>query len=671
MRIPAATAIVPLAILISAAALASEPADSYSFIPLKPGAVCPAGWLLDWSRAAADGITGHLDERSPVFAKCYDGTHFEAQGVQPGGCGWPLEQGAYWLDGLVRLAYILDDPVLIDKAKTRLDLVVDGVLGGGESFIYWQPESVLQDTFNNWAHSHIGRALVAYYQASEDPRVLKALVKVYRDYPLPPMATEVFDPVSGACNVDSMLDTYRLSGDRKILENALAYANSPAFKVQMRAWAAGSAPDGHGVILLENARVPAVLYKWTGRQELLDASLRVLSDKYRDNGLPSGVISAEEYLAGVGSTRNTETCNVAAGLWTHYWLLRVTGDSAQADRMERIFFNAGPVPVSRDFQLVAYYQTPNRTGERLPGEQPSLNGYGYSELADGPLCCVGSSNRIIPTYVMHMWMSTSDHGLAATLYGPSRVTASVADDVPVGIESRTDYPFGQQISMRIETPRPVRFPLYLRVPGWCEDAEIRVNGLQVDADADERGFVRIEREWNSGDRVELGFPMQPRVEIGQETPYPDTQIHGHHYFGRGLAKRKEMGEPFASVHFGPLLFALPINDKNPNEPSEEAHWNYALDVAPRSAPSKIETRRRAMPTRWQWQLADAPLQLRVPAVEFAWQPSGLHPLPTAPVVEGKATTISLVPLGCTKFRISMFPVSQTLWQDAPLRRATE
>jgi hypothetical protein len=95
-------------------------------------------------------------------------------------------------------------------------------------------------------------------------------------------------------------------------------------------------------------------------------------------------ISAEEYLAGIGSTCNTETCNVAAELWTHYWLLRITGDAALGDRMERIFFNAGPIPVSRDFQLVAYYQTPNCEGERLPGEQPSLNGYEYSQLADGP-----------------------------------------------------------------------------------------------------------------------------------------------------------------------------------------------------------------------------------------------------------------------------------------------
>jgi len=84
-----------------------------SFNLLKPGAVKPEGWLKEWSRSAADGITGDLDERTAVFKHGYKGYHFEAQGVKPQGTGWPLEQCAYWLDGLVRLAYILDDETLI------------------------------------------------------------------------------------------------------------------------------------------------------------------------------------------------------------------------------------------------------------------------------------------------------------------------------------------------------------------------------------------------------------------------------------------------------------------------------------------------------------------------------------------------------------------------------
>ncbi|MCX6907337.1 MAG: hypothetical protein NTY01_04765, partial [Verrucomicrobia bacterium] len=74
------------------------------FIPLPAGAVRPTGWLNDWARDAAAGITGHLDERAEVFKHGYKGYHFEARGVKAPGVGWPVEQCAYWLDGLVRLA---------------------------------------------------------------------------------------------------------------------------------------------------------------------------------------------------------------------------------------------------------------------------------------------------------------------------------------------------------------------------------------------------------------------------------------------------------------------------------------------------------------------------------------------------------------------------------------
>ena len=80
--------------------------------------------------AAANGITGHLDEYSPTFGEAWEGHWFNAVGVQPNGEGWPLEQCSYWLDGAVRLAYILNDTALISKVTKRLDTVVSGVLDG-------------------------------------------------------------------------------------------------------------------------------------------------------------------------------------------------------------------------------------------------------------------------------------------------------------------------------------------------------------------------------------------------------------------------------------------------------------------------------------------------------------------------------------------------------------
>jgi len=88
------------------------------------------------------------------------------------------------LDGAIRLGFVLHDEALIRRIRARLDPVVDGVNGAGfgTSFIYWK-QDYKPGGFESWAHSQMGRALVALYQGTGDRRVLDALVKVYSDYP--------------------------------------------------------------------------------------------------------------------------------------------------------------------------------------------------------------------------------------------------------------------------------------------------------------------------------------------------------------------------------------------------------------------------------------------------------------------------------------------------------
>src|SRR5208282_2679984 len=88
------------------------------------------------------------------------------------------------------------------------------------------------------------------------------------------------------------------------------------------------------------------------------------------------------------------------------------------------------------------------------------------------------------------------------------------------ITTTTDYPFGETIHMRVEPEREVKFPLYLRIPGWCQAAQITLNGSAVREKPDGKRFVRIDRTWSKGDLVELEFPMRPRLVCGWETEFP-------------------------------------------------------------------------------------------------------------------------------------------------------
>ncbi|HEY6082149.1 MAG TPA: hypothetical protein VIU45_01750, partial [Chitinophagaceae bacterium] len=71
------------------------------YLELPIGAIQPRGWLKTQLVKMRNGMTGHLDSLySQVVGK---------RNGWLGGDGDVWERGPYWLDGLVPLAYILND----------------------------------------------------------------------------------------------------------------------------------------------------------------------------------------------------------------------------------------------------------------------------------------------------------------------------------------------------------------------------------------------------------------------------------------------------------------------------------------------------------------------------------------------------------------------------------
>ena len=643
----------------------SQPKIEQRFIPLDLGQVKPEGWLKDWAEDAAKGITGHLDEYEKVFEYGWLGRDISARQSDGDGVisstGWLLEQSAYWLDGALKLGFQLGDSCIIRKTTSRLDGVVDGVLASeNNTFIWWKPDSIVvaengdlgKGSFNNWAHGLMGRCLVSYWQATHDERILKALEKVYSSgFYLKPPQEDIYSPtagltqgmVRGAVNIDAMTETLLLTGNEAIRKAILDYASDPGQKYEEQRlrskklrrdnnW--GDATI-HGVTFNEVARVPALLSLWTGKHEELETSAHLLEWGDRYNGLPYGLVSAEEWLSGIGPYRFTETCDIPAAMWTKTWMLRITGQSRWADQVERAFLNAGPVPVSRDFKTMSYYQSPNRIDENTP-QGPPIPGPGrqivYTPTGNKTLCCVGSSNWIIPNYVQNMWMHAAGGGLACMFYGPCSVQAD-------GLEllCETGFPFKDTQTVTVKAEKAVRMPIYFRIPGWCKGMSVCIDGKTVEGDYYD-GFLRICRKWEDGDVLEIHLPMQTRVYTVEDNCYPQDPYFTEPHWGRinTAALDTTAGRKYTCVDYGPLLYALPLYDIDENTvvPGQKSDCSLALEDA-----SQIEVvPAKEMPARWGWRIEDAPTVLKAPAV-----------------LDGRDTTVTLVPYNCTKFRVSMFP----------------
>jgi hypothetical protein len=174
--------------------------------------------------------------------------------------------------------------------------------------------------------------------------------------------------------------------------------------------------------------------------------------------------------------------------------------------------------------------------------------------------------------------------------------------------------------------------------------------------------VRIARVWTKGDAVEIRFPMHPEAACGYETEFPSANRDYFNFEPAEVFRPRRL--PYASVSCGPLLFSLPIPDTDPNTPAKDGRWQYALDLDPGKPDSGITVDRGPMPARWDWPLK-SPVALLAPARTFDWQPTDAQALPDRPVDGSASATIRLVPYGCTKFRISMFPVTPGTWLRQP------
>lgn len=652
-----------------------EPTTRPAFIALPPGAVEPAGWLRDWCLAARDGYTGHMDDYDDEFKRAWAPDHqMTGQRLAWNKGAWPYEGGGYWFDGLARLGFALHDDGLIEQARRRLHAVADHMNTRGLLFLWWLDRNNPDDRkavaaalegWPLWASGLLGRAMTGFYAGSGDKHVLGALVKAYGSDPdcLRSITGNMSNPWpafdtycwTGHSGIASALDAMFKKEDVALKPALNRYRNAPDLRP-------GSTVDNaHVVEFLEGTTPWAVGYLWTGNSRYLDAAVGWHDLIERVAMQPHGVPVSDEWYGPPGAFRGSETCDVAGYVWSQACLLQVTGDGRMADRLERAFFNAGPATVSRDFKTHVYFQSPNRFVNLQPDfpHGPRARGGAYAPK-HSPLCCTAALNRIVPGYVTHMWMATYDNGLAATCYGPCQVSALVADRVPVVITCTTRYPFEETIEMSVQPARETVFPLSFHIPGWCRTPSLSVNRSQVAVSRDAKGFTCVRRNWKPGDIVRLRLPMTTSIQQGRDAASRPPYDGRHRVTPVTIpAGNSAQGAPYASVSYGPLLFALPLPDtKDANTPDPTAKWNYALDV--QKAGITVEHQR--MPATWNWPLK-SPLKLRVNAVACDWTPTPKTPLPSELIRNRERPEgITLVPYGCTKFRVSMFPVTERAWK---------
>lgn len=204
----------------------------------------------------------------------------------------------------------------------------------------------------------------------------------------------------------------------------------------------------------------------------------------------------------VSLTRTHHSFETPCGSYAHFkltrYLLRVTREAHYGDSMERVMYNTilGAKALQPDGRAF-YYSDYNFEGSKF---------YHHERWP----CCSGTLPQVAADYRINTYFH-DERGIYVNLYIPSTLSW-VQEGTQVALTQESAYPFDSVVQLNVKTARPVRFLLSLRIPAWAANASVSINGRRLPDTAKPGSFTTIEREWKTGDLVELELPMALRIE---------------------------------------------------------------------------------------------------------------------------------------------------------------
>jgi hypothetical protein len=598
---------------------------------LAPGAIRPRGWLERQLRLQAAGLTGQLEEIWPDVGP---------DSGWLGGDGESWERGPYYLDGLVPLAYVLDDDGLKAKAQRWIEWILASQDGSG----FFGPER----NRDWWPRIVVLKALTAYCDATGDPRIEAHLRRYFefqlRELPLRPLSS--WAAARGADNVLSVWWLHARTGEQWLLELI------DLLQAQTLDWQTYLADDlitgkakvfshfTHGPNVAMGLKTGAVAMLRDGDLSHRDATERDFAALERWHGQVHGWFSGDEWLGGPEATAGIETCQVVEMMFTSEVQSRVFGGAVYGDRLESLAYNLLAASCDASMRSHQYHQQANQVEVSVAGRDWSFAGDDANVFGLEPNfgCCTANLHQGWPKFVRSLWTVDPDDAIRVVAYAPADVSVTVGgSDIVLHVE--TNYPFEETVRITVGTASAIDLALRLRIPEWCDDAELEVDGTRQALEVVD-GHHTVERRWTGAETLVLRLPIRPR-----------------------LVKRAGQA---VGIRAGALQLALGVAENWVEVPGApglgEWHihagrsWNYALDIAgmDRWAISYTE------PGELPFSGLTPPVTVAASGAQArGWRLDGAEAAtpPASPVFELGATTgLRLIPYGSARIRVTEFPV---------------
>lgn len=199
-------------------------------------------------------------------------------------------------------------------------------------------------------------------------------------------------------------------------------------------------------------------------------------------------------------TRMMETCVGVTWMKFCSQIMRLTGDPAPADEIEKYVYNGllgAMKPTGDGFSYV----------NLLNGNKVVNYGWGW-HFDDFYVTCCNLNGPMGLAYIPYVAVMTSEEGPIVNLYNAGEVNMNTRTQ-PLQLTIDTDFPLTGHVVINVNPEKAENFTMKLRIPSWSQNTALSVNGEKVEATPGT--YAELNRKWNPGDRIEIDFDMTCRV----------------------------------------------------------------------------------------------------------------------------------------------------------------
>jgi uncharacterized protein len=377
---------------------------------------------------------------------------------------------------------------------------------------------------------HMLQGAIAYYRATGDRKLLDAGIRFVDDFLQPNYGPAPKKPiVSGHPEMEmGLIELYRITGDKRQLDLA-GYILQGDKRIELperrtiymfsgTPFTARTKLEGHAVRAMYACCGATDYYMETGDESYWKTLNSLWNDMTATKMYVTGGVGSRSDGEAFGEAYELpnfraygESCAAIGNMMWNWRMLAVTGDAKFTDVIERALYNGINSGMSLDGTMYCYRNPlafDPSTGEKIRNPWYDVT------------CCPPNLERTLASLPGYFY-STSSDGIYVHLYDNSQLDWHLEDATGLRITQKTNYPWDGGVEITVAPQRPSDFTFYLRIPGWCDHADVKLAGKDLNGVVPGK-YLAIRRRWSPGDVVHLQTSMTPQVLAANPRVADDT-----------------------------------------------------------------------------------------------------------------------------------------------------